>query len=210
MDSRAGSLALVGGLLALDFANTSGARDTADPIEHLQQPTHLVDWALHAGAVDTATALRCRSALARQAGDGAPLLAQALRLREAIYRTGAAIAGGGQPAATDLATLKDLATAALGPATLKAAGNGCYRFDFQAAPVELALLGPIAWSACDLLARGGFERLKQCPGPACGWLFLDQTRNNSRRWCDMATCGNRTKGRRHRERHPKAEFGQQA
>ena len=200
MDSRAGCLSLVGGLLALDFANTAGGRDTAEPIEHLQQPVHLIGWALHAGAIDAATALRCRSALAGQPSEGRPVLDRALALRETIYRIGAAITGGGQPAGTDLEALKGFVASALGPAMLKAARTGGYRFDFQAAPVATALLGPVAWSALDLLARSSFERLKQCPGQGCGWLFLDQTRNNSRRWCDMATCGNRTKSRRHRER----------
>ena len=75
-----------------------------------------------------------------------------------------------------------------------------YALDFSAAPAETALLGPIAWSAVDLLRSGRFERVKRCPGPGCGWLFFDHSKNNSRRWCDMATCGNRTKGRRHRAR----------
>jgi predicted RNA-binding Zn ribbon-like protein len=52
----------------------------------------------------------------------------------------------------------------------------------------------------DLLTKGRLERLKRCPGPGCGWLFLDHSKNGSRRWCAMATCGNRTKGRRHRAR----------
>jgi hypothetical protein len=60
--------------------------------------------------------------------------------------------------------------------------------------------GPIMRSAADLLTSPALERLKQCPGSpgrTCGFLFLDRTKNHSRRWCSSATCGNRTRLHRH-------------
>ena len=60
-------------------------------------------------------------------------------------------------------------------------------------------LGPLARSAADLLTAEHFAgRLRQCCGDTCGWLFLDASKNRSRRWCDMRDCGNRAKVRRHR------------
>jgi len=62
------------------------------------------------------------------------------------------------------------------------------------------LLGPITRSAADLLTSPAPGRLKQCPGSpnrTCGFLFLDQTKNHSRRWCSSSTCGNRTRLHRH-------------
>jgi predicted RNA-binding Zn ribbon-like protein len=50
-------------------------------------------------------------------------------------------------------------------------------------------------------AELGWVRLKACPGPDCGWVFHDRSRNGSRRWCDMAECGNRAKGAAFRARH---------
>jgi predicted RNA-binding Zn ribbon-like protein len=187
--SRAGSLSLVGGALALDFANTAGGRDTDAPIEHLQAPRHLIEWAAHAGVVPDAAEI---SADADQ-------LRRALRLRETIHRIGSAIAQGGSPATQDLANLKSAAQAALDGAALVRTGDR-YGFDFTRAPAASAVLGPVAWSAIDLLAAGEPERLKQCPGHDCGWLFYDRSKNNSRRWCDMAVCGNRSKAKRHREK----------
>src|SRR5579883_878994 len=55
------------------------------------------------------------------------------------------------------------------------------------------LLGPIAESACDLLCRRDWLRLKRCANPTCGLYFYDTTRNHRRRWCSMKTCGNRMK-----------------
>jgi predicted RNA-binding Zn ribbon-like protein len=198
--SRAGSLAPVGGVLALDFANTAAGRDTAGPVEHLPSAAHVVDWAAHAGAIDARAARRIRAGLGRDRDAARKVLRLALDLREAVYRIGAAVARGEAPAGEDLARLKEHARRALGTAGLGPRPGGGYAFDFSAAPAEQALLGPIAWSAVDLLAAGRLDRVKQCPGPGCGWLFLDQSKNGSRRWCDMATCGNRSKGRRHRAR----------
>lgn len=196
--SRAGGLSLVGGNLALDFANTAAGRNTDAPVEHLRLATDLVDWVVHAGGLEAVTARRLR-ATTRDADATDALLRRAVRLRETIHGIGSALANGRPAPREELDRLKDVARQALASAVL-APGAGGYRFDFAAAPAETALLGPIAWSALDLLAKGGFDRLKQCPGEGCGWLFLDHSKNKSRRWCDMATCGNRTKGQRHRAR----------
>jgi predicted RNA-binding Zn ribbon-like protein len=45
-----------------------------------------------------------------------------------------------------------------------------------------------------------WRRVKACPGPECAWVFIDRSRNGSRRWCDMAGCGNRAKGAAFRAR----------
>lgn len=195
----ASSLSLVGGNLALDFANTAAGRDTPTPTAHIGNAADLFAWAAHAGGMDAGTAERCRGDLTAGADVTERLLRHALQFREAIYRVGVSLAGGRRPTEADLLQLKTVAQRALGAATLVWV-DGRYRFDFSAAPPEAALLGPIAWSATDMLLAGGFERLKQCASPGCGWLYLDHSKNNSRRWCDMATCGNLAKGRRHRQR----------
>jgi predicted RNA-binding Zn ribbon-like protein len=59
------------------------------------------------------------------------------------------------------------------------------------------MLWPVARSAADLLTSQEQSRVRECAASDCGWLFLDLSRNRSRRWCDMETCGNRTKARRH-------------
>ncbi len=56
-------------------------------------------------------------------------------------------------------------------------------------PVDL--LVPIAEAAADLLCQADLRRIRRCAHPACVLYFLDQTKNGTRRWCDMRTCGNR-------------------
>jgi predicted RNA-binding Zn ribbon-like protein len=53
-------------------------------------------------------------------------------------------------------------------------------------------------------ASGTWKRLKSCPGPHCGWLFYDGSRNVSSRWCSMSICGNRTKTAAYRRRRKAA------
>ncbi len=80
-------------------------------------------------------------------------------------------------------------------------GRG-FIWDWQDDP-EPALdrvLWPIIRSAAQLLIADELSRLKLCDADDCGWLFVDGSRNRSRRWCDMSDCGNRAKARRYRER----------
>ena len=60
-----------------------------------------------------------------------------------------------------------------------------------------ALLAPVLWSAADLLVGSQLARVRQCANPACGWLFLDNSKSGNRRWCSMSACGNRAKAHRH-------------
>jgi len=51
-----------------------------------------------------------------------------------------------------------------------------------------------------VLTGEALARVRECGGTACNWLFLDESRNRSRRWCSMESCGNRAKARRHYHR----------
>ena len=198
--SRAGSLSLVGEALALDFANTASGRGGPQRLDHLREPEHVVAWAEHAGVIDAAMAARVRARLKDRAF--ATLLADALGLREAIYRAAVAIASGQNPAQEDLTSIKAACARAIAASDLVPRDAG-FRWTWATdPPVPETILGPVALSAAGLLREGDLSRLKQCLGEHCGWLFFDLTKNNSRRWCDMAVCGNRMKGRRHRARQP--------
>jgi predicted RNA-binding Zn ribbon-like protein len=120
--------------------------------------------------------------------------AQALRLRAALYRVFTTASG--EPAEDDLQVLRQAVRQAreaqqLVPGTPWA---------WQLAPgpdLRLPLLH-VALSAAELLASPRLARVKACPLPegGCGWLFLDETKNGTRRWCSMAHCGARAKNRR--------------
>ncbi len=186
---------LVGGLPALDFVNTASGRGGPWALEHLQAPAHLVLWAEHAGLLDAPTAAAVLDRLPGE--EGRAVLRRALEVREAIFRIGVAVTRKAPPARADLFLLKQEAAYALAQADLDADATGAFTIRFGDRP-PAAILGPLTQSALSLFLGGGLERLKQCPGPDCGWLFYDRSKNNSRRWCDMATCGNREKAQRFR------------
>jgi predicted RNA-binding Zn ribbon-like protein len=66
---------------------------------------------------------------------------------------------------------------------------------------ERSRVAAVLAAVADATADGTFVRLKACRSDTCQWAFVDNARNRSRRWCDMAVCGNRAKARRYRNRH---------
>jgi predicted RNA-binding Zn ribbon-like protein len=200
--SRAATLTLVGGDLALDFANTCSGRDEPTTLDHLQRPEQVAQWAAHARVLTPEDAQWLEAAATDALG--ARLLGEALALRGRIYEIGAALAAGrpAPPEATD--GLAKAHAHALQCAALTPLGP---RFGWtwrtRETPVE-AVLGPISLSALTLLQQADLSRVKQCGGENCGWLFFDATKNKSRRWCEMEVCGNRAKQKRFGDRTRRA------
>jgi predicted RNA-binding Zn ribbon-like protein len=194
--SRAGFLPLVGGALALDFANTQSGVGTDSHQNHLRAPEHVALWIEHAASMEKEEVARLRATLAVDPSRAAALLEGALALRSAVSAVGGALAARAEPPKDALTKLAAMHARWLAKAELSVEGGaGRWRWNVSAAPVEAAL-GPIALSAVRLFIEGDFGRIKRCGGDACGWLFVDATKNNSRRWCEMEVCGNRAKQKR--------------
>jgi len=192
------TLRLLGGRVCLDFANTLDPRHGAPLREYLTSYPDLVAWGQHAGVLTDGEARSLAGGAARRPAEAVMILAQAVALREAIYRTFAAIARGTPPAAPDLALLQEAYANALARARLVSAPPGvAWAWDTEPAALD-RVLWPIARSAVELLTAADVGRVKECPGAGdCGWLFLDTSKNGSRRWCSMEGCGSRVKMRRH-------------
>ncbi|MCK4470533.1 MAG: CGNR zinc finger domain-containing protein, partial [Anaerolineae bacterium] len=62
------------------------------------------------------------------------------------------------------------------------------------------MLWPIVRSAAELLTSGDLRKVRQCAREGCDWLFVDASKNHSRRWCSMNMCGSRVKARRYYQR----------
>jgi predicted RNA-binding Zn ribbon-like protein len=131
------------------------------------------------------------------------VLSRALELREALYRIFRAAGKGKSPAEGDLAILNSELKASLGRLRI-GKDKGGFQWHWKDDALRLDNpLGPIARSAADLLTHGhALEQVGQCHGDNCGWLFVDLSKNHSRRWCDMRDCGNRAKVRRFRKKNP--------
>ena len=199
-ERHAGNLALLGGRLCLDFANTVDERTGEHPQEWLTSYADLVAWSEHAGIVTESEAHHLHDLGVRHPTAASAVLEQAIALREAIYRIFRATADERPPEADDVATLNDALSEALSRLRVTPTADG---FTWQWAPEKDSLdrmLWPVTWSAAELLTSGELSRVRMCAGDDCGWLFFDASRNRSRRWCSMEDCGNRAKARRHYRR----------
>jgi predicted RNA-binding Zn ribbon-like protein len=125
------------------------------------------------------------------------VLDQALGLRDAVYEVFRAIAAGTSPAESVVDTLNQALERALTHLRVTQGPRGFALGWLIDGPALDRMLWPIARTAAELLSEGPLERVHQCPGPACGWLFLDASKNGKRRWCDMRVCGSRDKARRY-------------
>ena len=182
--------------LCLDFANTLEMHASDHPQETLRNYADLVAWAQEKEVI------RNSEKLLRTAKDKSieaeRVLDQAFAIREVIYRIFAAVAAGSSPADVDLATLNTALPDAMSGAQIIQSESG---FDWQWERNENALdtmLTPIIRSAGELLTSDELKCVGQCADDrGCGWLFIDTSKNRSRRWCSMEDCGNRAKQRKH-------------
>jgi predicted RNA-binding Zn ribbon-like protein len=190
--------ALNAGALCLDFANTLEPHTVAGyDRDHLGTDRRRADyagllaWAQYAGVIADSTSL---AELAEQhPRRGNAVVRTAVALRATIYAVFAALAAGEEPSAAALAELRGHYAAAVGTAVLHPDPHG---WTWGGGNELAAPLHPITASAVELLTGSAVHDVKQCAGEQCWVLFVDQTKNRSRRWCQMRYCGNVVKSRR--------------
>src|SRR5882724_12848639 len=196
-EGRAGSLHLIGGKLCLDFANTTSGRGTDQRLEQLRSYGDLVAWSAHAGLLEPADAAGLAGQAMLDPASGRAVLERALELRDAVYEVFRTIAAGTPPPDSAVDTINSGLELALSHLRVTRGPRGFALGLMIDGPALDRMLWPVARSAAELLSDGPLERVHQCPGPACGWLFLDASKNGKRRWCDMRVCGSRDKARRY-------------
>ena len=193
------SFSLVGGRLCLDFCNTRVDR-RGQPLELLESYSDLVAWSSRTGLLNAEEAARLKRSAARNGTAAVAVLQRALTLREALHDIFAALAGARRPRPAALDTLNGELAGAMARSQVVPTESGFTWLWAEGGRALDCMLWPVARSAADLLTIGELDALRECRGPACGWLFLDTSRNRSRVWCDMKVCGNRAKAKRHHER----------
>lgn len=191
---------LDGGHPALDFTNTVDWRGTEREHDWLGDPLDLPAWGRRAGLLTGEEAVELARSTAENPARAARTLSAARRLREALFRLFKALLQNERPRPEDLRLFNDHLRRALSPHAVLAPdpeASGAYRLGFSSAgDPQQRFLFRLLRQAADLLTTADVRRLKVCSTPECGWLFLDTTKNGSRRWCDMASCGNRAKAQR--------------
>ncbi len=202
--SDAGRLDLIGGELCLDFTNTVGNHRSENPREHLETYLDLVAWSEHAGILAHKMAKKLTDQAAQQPAHANAVFQRALALREALYCIFSAISEGRTPKSDDVHVLNHSLAQAMAHARLAFTGGSparpahYFKWDWEHSTNDLdQMLWDVARSAADLLTSDRLILVRECAGDVCGWLFVDTSKNHSRRWCSMSDCGNRAKVQRY-------------
>jgi len=208
----AGDAGFIAGELCLDFANTADWHASRNPRETLIRYPDLVAWSRRAGMLTDIEARRLLRIANQRPADGERVRTRAIALREALYRIFHSLARHERPRPGDVRILNDALAEAQRRLCVIPAGNN-FTWSWRSGEAELdRMLWPIACSAAGLLTSADAIRVGQCADDrGCGWLFLDTSKNRSRRWCAMGDCGNRAKAHRHflrcRDRRSRARDG---
>jgi predicted RNA-binding Zn ribbon-like protein len=193
-----GTYKLIGGALALEFSNTVSWRGTEREHDWLDRFSNYLLWGRYTGILnDVDFASLERRSEARPA-EAESALQSAGELRESIYRLFSSSQAGHGLQPGDLRGLNVYLGEALHHLELGVTVSSVHwRWNDMHSNLR-SVLWPVAWSAAELLQSSDLSLVRACE--SCGWLFLDRTRNHSRRWCTMEDCGNREKVRRYRTR----------
>jgi predicted RNA-binding Zn ribbon-like protein len=188
------------GKLPLDFANTTEWHLSSDPSEMLNSYSDLVLWSRDAGLFDAGAAQAMLAEADQHPRRAKAVLRRSLSLREAIFGIFTSAVGDKKPGESDLALLNQFLGDASQAQHLVHTPKG-FAWAWNQETLD-RMLGPIARSAADLLTSDDLKRVGVCADDrGCGWLFFDTSRNHSRRWCSMESCGNRAKAKRHYQRN---------
>jgi predicted RNA-binding Zn ribbon-like protein len=190
----------IAGALCLDFANTIHDSHAENNEDELRAISDLLQWAREAGVLSSAEHDLSATHYGRHPREAAAALANAIAVRDLLLSTFAGVANG---CSVSPQRLSELNSALAKMPGLLRIGKGTDGIKMEWTSVANGLqrvLFAVLTSAAELLASNRMRRIRECASADCTWLFVDESRNHSRRWCDMRDCGNRMKARRHYQR----------
>ena len=183
----------------LAFVNTLSSRPADTPVERLVSYDALVDWAREQHRVSAAAADRLAAEGKRHPHQAASVLGRAREFREALNSLAESIEKDRHPQSAVLETISNYLAAAYANGRLVPHDGGLQWVASAEDDVE-RILWEIGRAAGRLILSPRLSKIRACAAADCGWWFVDDTKNHSRRWCDMKLCGNREKVRRFRAR----------
>ena len=195
----------IAGALCLDFANTIHDSRAEDKEEELRAVSDLLQWAKEAGLLSEADHDRLTAHYHHNPREAAAALAKGTAIRDLLLSIFAGIANGRRVSAQRLSELNSTLARAPGLLRVQKSSDRIEAEWTSAAEGLPEVFFAVLASAAELLASDRLGRIRECASADCTWLFVDESRNRSRRWCDMSVCGNRMKARRHYQRAKAAQ-----
>jgi predicted RNA-binding Zn ribbon-like protein len=189
----------IGNHPALDFHNTLAWPDSNGVNERLFDARDLIHWCRTSGVLTTAEAPALLRRADRNPAEAGRVIRDARRLRRILHDALSPIAHGRRLREEHLDDLNVEVRRALASVQLGASSGAVTWANNPRAGLSV-MVHRLAWSAAQLLTSAELARLRSCANDRCGWLFLDESRNRSRRWCSMEECGSRDKSRRYYRR----------
>jgi predicted RNA-binding Zn ribbon-like protein len=187
--------------LAIRFVNTVAWRLREPVEERLNSPSALLDWLLANGIGDAKGIKAIARGWNKRPEVAAAIYKRATRLREAIYEILTASIRGEDPSENALAAFNSMLSQPTPALRVERVRGGLLWQSRSAKQQGGDLLLPIAFSAVELMTGVRASKIRQCQDDrGCGWLFVDESRAQNRRWCSMGDCGNSAKARRHYQR----------
>jgi predicted RNA-binding Zn ribbon-like protein len=186
----------VGGDVVLDFVNTVTGRN-GRPRDWISSFSALADWAALTGLLPARHCRRLKELSRRLPLDAAAALGSARDLRELLFRVLTQAIDGRSPVPADLDHLHTYWRRGVEAHALRRVGGVIQPMLSGSSTALDGIVSALAIRAVDLLRELQSVRLRRCAGPNCAWVFIDSSKAGRRRWCDMATCGNDAKARRH-------------
>lgn len=192
------TLTLDGGCLCLDFINTVHSRTVAEPFEYLSGYGELLDWSVKVEILTLSERKELESISGENREKANKVLADLIDTREFLYALFFPMAQNKIPDDSIQGQFNKLLTETMSQVELYVSDNLEARQHWKNKADLKFPLYPVIKSAYDLLNANTPERIKECD--ACGWLFLDKSKNKSRKWCSMESCGSNVKAKRYYHR----------
>jgi len=186
------------GNLVLDFVNTAEFHASDHPDEMLESYTDLLSWSQAAGVLTKKEVKDLQLHSEKNAKRAAERLKSVLSFREIIYRMLSAAASHEAIDVIDLSGFNQYLSEALLHSKISPnEGQFTWSWDPAGDPSD-RIQWTLVREAANLITSDEIKRVGECADDrGCGYLFIDTSRNHSRRWCSMQDCGNRAKAQRH-------------
>jgi len=188
-------LPFLGGDLSLDFVNSVHDRHEEPLRDLLQNYLDLVTWVYFADAISDFQKEKLLKIGWENQGSADQIYKDALQLREAFYNFLLNLINQDEASLANIQLINQWLSKAFSNLELTQL-DGHFVLDWSAENFKLeSVLWPIIRAFANLVTSEDMNHIKQCAN--CGYLFVDNSKNKSRRWCSMEICGNRVKARRH-------------
>jgi predicted RNA-binding Zn ribbon-like protein len=187
---------LDGGDLSLDFTNTIDDRLEEPNHDYLHTYFDLVNWAHFANGIGLKIKEKLLTLGEKNKHEASKVFTNAIVLREAMYIFIQSMLNQKDIPSDEIAIINQTIAAAYSNLELNQQDDMVtLEWSYENIALE-SILWPIIRAFVELItSEEKLDRIKQCPN--CGWVFIDESKNKSRRWCSMETCGNRVKARRY-------------